>query len=535
VLCDRKTALLSFSPTPQSGYPGQALAYTGTITNRNSGCTDDTFTLGNGTLPSGWSAGWSVPSVTLANGASTTATFTLTSSGSAGNATSNVNGRATNASGTTSTQVQYVISCSRAAPSVALSPTPQSGPPGALRTYTATVTNNDTGCASVSFALTRGTIAGWTTSVSPTPVSLASGASTTAPTLSVTSAATAFGSHGVSVTATHGVTSTTGTGNGTYDVTCTRANPTVSLAPASQSGLAGAALAYTATVTNQDVGCASGVFGLVGTVPPGWSSMFSSATATLAFGASANRTFTVTSSAGATGTNPVSVAASNVDSGSGSGGADYIVTPPGCVRAAPTVAVAPSTQSGLAGAALAYTVTITNHDSGSCADQAFPLTATVPGTWGAVFAPTSVTLAVGASDASTLTVTSAGGAAASTYPFTATATGGASGPGSDGADYVVDDPGAPDAGPPDAMPPPPPDAGAPDAGPPDAALADAGLTDAMPVDAEAPGPDARPDPDEPPDGCGCRTGGDPGSLLLLLLPIVLSAGRAKRGRSRRTL
>src|SRR5205085_9086708 len=116
-------------------------------------------------------------------------------------------------SGTGTGTGTYIIPsvCMRAAPSVSISPTTQLGSPGTQRSYTATITNNDSACASGTFAVTRSAPAGWTSSVSPTSVTLASGASTTV-TLNVTPSSSAVGSNSASVTASNAA-SGTGTGS----------------------------------------------------------------------------------------------------------------------------------------------------------------------------------------------------------------------------------------------------------------------------------------------------------------------------------
>ena len=94
---------------------------------------------------------------------------------------------------------------------------------------------------------------------------------------------------------------------------CTRANPTVELSPASQSGTAGSSLNYTFTITNNDsVACGSSTFSLAGVVPSGWSSTFTPTSLTLAPGASGSSTFRVTSSTSASvDSYPVTATATN--------------------------------------------------------------------------------------------------------------------------------------------------------------------------------------------------------------------------------
>jgi hypothetical protein len=85
-----------------------------------------------------------------------------------------------------------------------------------------------------------------------------------------------------------------------------------------------------------------------------------------------------------------------------------------CAVQAPTVSISPASQGAgtKAAAARSYTVTVTNRDSASCAGGTFALAAGVPSPLSGSVAPTSLTLAPGASGSETLTVASDIGAAA---------------------------------------------------------------------------------------------------------------------------
>ncbi|OGY23210.1 MAG: hypothetical protein A2172_02415 [Candidatus Woykebacteria bacterium RBG_13_40_15] len=97
------------------------------------------------------------------------------------------------------------------------------------------------------------------------------------------------------------------------NATCTRANPTVSLAPASQGGTAGTTLSYTVSVTNSDNSvCGSSTFSLSSIVPTGWSATFTPASLTLTSGANGSSTIKVTSSTSASAGNyTISTTATN--------------------------------------------------------------------------------------------------------------------------------------------------------------------------------------------------------------------------------
>ena len=110
--------------------------------------------------------------------------------------------------------------CTRANPTVSLSPSSQSGNPGQTLNYTVTVTNNDnSACGSSTFNLTYSCPSGWTCNLAASSLSLNPGSSGST-TLSVTSSTTATaGSYTVSATATNSAaTSYSGTGFATYQV-----------------------------------------------------------------------------------------------------------------------------------------------------------------------------------------------------------------------------------------------------------------------------------------------------------------------------
>src|SRR5262249_41597727 len=192
-------------------------------------------------VPAGWAGSVSPASVSLAPGASGTATLTVTSPASAANGSYAVSATAKNAGATSFTSTAsatYVVSnpCVRANPTVSLSPAQSAGvAAGTAVAFTLSVTNADNSfCTTSSFALTSVLPSGWTGTFSPTSMSLAPGATGTA-TLLVKSASTAApGSYGVSATAKNSsVTSFTSTDTATYVVAnpCVRANPSVSLSP----------------------------------------------------------------------------------------------------------------------------------------------------------------------------------------------------------------------------------------------------------------------------------------------------------------
>ena len=283
------------------------------------------------------------------------------------------------------------------------------------------------------FAVTRSGPASWITALDASSKLIASGATATVQ-LDVTSdAAAVAGDYPVSVTASN-AQSGMASGTATYSVTCTRVPPTLAISPATQSGQAGSALSYTATVTNHDVGCAASTFTFASTVDAGWTASYGTAAPSVASGASGSSTLTVTSAAGAAlGDHPIAAAATRTESAGATAAATYTVAPT-CARAAPTLVLAPATQTALRGTTVQYTATLTNNDA-ACGPGTFVLALTLPpgftGTGG------SITAGSGSTNTATVDVTSPANANAGNFTITVGASSAASGNATAMATYVV--------------------------------------------------------------------------------------------------
>ena len=108
-----------------------------------------------------------------------------------------------------------------------------------------------------------------------------------------------------------------------------------------------------------------------------------------------------------------------------SAGASVSVTFSGstsCVRANPTVALSPTTQSITAGNSANDTVTVTNNDSSACTASSFNLAAAVPSGWTASLGGSTLTISPGATGSTTLQVTSPSTATGGSYNVSVTAT-----------------------------------------------------------------------------------------------------------------
>lgn len=241
-------------------------------------------------------------------------------------------------------QVQLGSSCQSGAPSVAITPSSQTGNAGSTLAYTASVTNTDwAGCAASTFNLANAVPVGWSGSVSPSKLTLSPGQSGSA-TFSVTSATGATsGTYGLSVTTSDSSNAKhTNSATATYSVSslCSRGTPSLTVAPSSQSSQAGKTLSYAVSVTDKDSSaCTASSLNLAQSLPSGWSGSVSPTTVTLSPGQTASATLTVTSPSSAPANSyPVGVATSDsaTASHSTSAGGTYLVTSDSQAPSAPT-------------------------------------------------------------------------------------------------------------------------------------------------------------------------------------------------------
>jgi len=212
--------------------------------------------------------------------------------------------------------------------------------------------------------------------------------------------------------------------NVTVGSACVRRNPTVTVSPASQQASAGAMASYTVSVANNDdADCGASGYSAQATTPAGWTRTFSSSTLTINPGTTLSTTLQVTSPSGVSpGSYTIAPAASNMAQPSFTAvtSATYTVAVT-CVRQNPTVAVSPASQQAAAGTPVAYTVSVTNRDSG-CPASAFNAQATAPAGWTASVATPSLTINPGATAATTVQVTSSSSAQPGSYTITLAAT-----------------------------------------------------------------------------------------------------------------
>jgi hypothetical protein len=160
--------------------------------------------------------------------------------------------------------------------------------------------------------------------------------------------------------------------------TCTRANPTVSLSPASQSTTIGSSVSYTMTVTNKDnSGCTASSFNLGAAMPSGLTAAFGASSLSIAPGSSASTNLTVSSSSSlSSGTYGFTATGANSTTTAYSGsalGSDTLVAPSSISvsvstdkssysrnQSVTTTATVTSSGAPVSGAGVNFTITKTN-------------------------------------------------------------------------------------------------------------------------------------------------------------------------------
>jgi M6 family metalloprotease-like protein len=313
-------------------------------------------------------------------------------------------------------------SCVRSNPVVSLAPPNPTVNPSSTTLYTVSVENKDTtACPATSFNLTSAQPSGFTGTLSPTSLSIQPGTTLTA-NLSVKAGST-IGTFPISATATNATDSRyTGTGSANITVSnvCVRANPTLTLTPASAIVGPAGSRAFTVAVKNNDTSlCGSSYFLFTSSQPAGLTGTFSKTSLQVAAGATAS--VTLTEKAGTSfGTFTFTAIGTNKTVTSLVGTATGIVTVEPCTMAAPTVTLSPSSQMVAPGLSKGFSVSVKNNHSATCANASFALSSTQPSGFTGTFSATSLTLASGATG--TVTLTEKAGTTAGTFSFTARAT-----------------------------------------------------------------------------------------------------------------
>jgi hypothetical protein len=215
--CDtRSQPTVVVTPSNPSVMAGASYTFSVGITNRDPlGCGSSTFTLSS-SLPSGWATTFSVPSVTLAPGQSLSLTMKKTVPVAFTPGTYALNAVAADANhNSTGTENITVIAstCINAAPTVTLTPLSAFAFRGTVAKFTLSVKNNEAApCVSRTFSVSSLVPSGWATAVTPSSLTVATGATGTAAIDKTVPVDAAFGSTTVSATAgdsLHTLTATT--------------------------------------------------------------------------------------------------------------------------------------------------------------------------------------------------------------------------------------------------------------------------------------------------------------------------------------
>ena len=202
--CVPAALAMSLTPEAQNGIPGSSVAYSLTLTNRDSSaCSARTLTL-VGAGPAGWNVAVAPSSLTIGPGRVGQAVASVVSSSSASSGIHPLTFTASDAAQSVSATAFYNVAaaCTPGTPTMVIAPANQSGHAGSSLAYTVSITNRDSAaCAPSAFGLQWSLPAGWLASASSATLTLAAGQGGTV-SLTVSSAPTAVpGSHPLSATA----------------------------------------------------------------------------------------------------------------------------------------------------------------------------------------------------------------------------------------------------------------------------------------------------------------------------------------------
>ena len=432
-VCTRAAPTLTSSGGSSAVPAGTQVAYTISVRNNDSSACSATVFSTAATPPNGWTAARTPASLSIAPGATQNFTVNVTSPSNATAGTYNTASAVASSESIHARQVfsSYVVQepapvCTRAAPSLSIDPDTAPVQPGTQKTYTVRLTNRDSAaCAPAAFTLARTAPSGWTSALSPSSVTLNPSASITAQLTATAPSNTSAGTYNLGVGSASSASSLhTVNAAASFVVSapaCVRSAPLLSVSGPSAAQNAGTTARYTVSLTNRDsASCASTSFALSRSVPSNWTGVFSASSLSLAPNASQSVTLDVTSPSNASaGSYTIGLGAGSSESQhSASASATYQVAQ-GCVPAAPTVTLTPSTTSSVApGSTITYAASVRNNDSASCAPVSFNLARSVPSGWQSNITPTTVALAPGQTGSSTITVISPTSAAQGSYPVT---------------------------------------------------------------------------------------------------------------------
>ncbi|MDR3492252.1 MAG: NEW3 domain-containing protein [Gammaproteobacteria bacterium] len=428
-VCTRANPTLTVSPNTTTWvHPGESASYVLTLKNNDSStCANSTFNL-NAPAVSGVTSTLPTASPSIAPGASGTVNLQIQSSTSTSDGVYSVVVNAVNSASASSTasvtaSLGVQQACVRANPTISLTPSSQTGPAGGNVSYVLNVKNNDNATCGIStFNLSSTTVSSIAGTLDKTTLSLAPGASDSANLKVSSQATTAAGTYNVTANAINaGAITYNANASAAYVVTstCTVAAPTISISPSTQT-TSGNPVNYTVSVTNNNSsGCGTGIVGLSANTSSYYLKTFMEPYNVIVDpGKTASSVLTLTPGDGLIG-GTYSATITGVVSGTTAGGSAttaLVYTPPApCVRANPTVTVAPQSQSGPIGSSASFVYNVKNNDSATCPVTSFNLTSVLPTGFTGTFSQAALSLSPGANANSTLLVTSPSSALAGTY------------------------------------------------------------------------------------------------------------------------
>jgi len=308
--CVRNNSTVSITPASLVGKPGEALTYNISVKNNdNSVCEASTYNI-VANLPTDFTIDTNNISTSILPGATYTKAVKITSGSTLanGNYTIPFTVKSSSTSITEDASVIYTVSaptCMRGEPTISMTPTSLSGKPGAALTYTISIKNNDSSaCAASNYTIATTLPSGFTTDSNNISTSVNPGVTYTKA-IKITSPTTAQnGNTTVQYTITNTSTGVAKTVSSVYTVTgavtCKEGTPTISVSPTSTTGEIGVAQSYTLSIKNNDSGCPNKTYNIAASVPSGFKVDVSSASVTLASGASTTKVFKMTPGTGVT-------------------------------------------------------------------------------------------------------------------------------------------------------------------------------------------------------------------------------------------
>jgi hypothetical protein len=299
--------------------------------------------------------------------------------------------------------------CTRANPTLVLSPASQAGVSGKNVTYTISLTNNDTStCGASSFNLSSSAPNFVTANLNAYTLAVAPGSTGTA-TLTVASlASTPAANYTINISAMNSLSTTmTAAASAAMNVTsdCVLSAPTITYTPSSQTTFGTMSTNYSVTILSNDTSaCLPRLFSLSTASSSNFLvTKMEPYNLTIAPGQTVYSTATVTPQAGlVVGTYSVSTTTQY----GGSAKANLVYAASTCTHANPSLVVTPSTLSGDSGGTVNYGVVITNNDTPACGPAIFNLDANIPNTMSGKLSVNSVAVAPGSVATATLSVTS---------------------------------------------------------------------------------------------------------------------------------